>query len=417
MALTLSELARLVDGDIVRGELSHVIEGIAALDEATSADVSFLGNEKYRAQYLATRAGAVIVPRGVEEGPEGVALVAVENPSFAFGRAVKHFTEALARRFEPGVHERAVVDPAAVLDPARVRVDAGAVVMAGASVGDGSEIGPNAVVGEGVRIGRDCRIHANVSIRERCEIGDRVILQPGAVIGSDGFGYETVKGRHEKIDQIGIVVLEDDVEIGANTTVDRARFGRTVISEGTKVDNLVQIGHNVRIGRQLGAELVGARLGPRQTDTDRPREMALPVQHRQKVSIVALRQRDQSRRAGGPFLPLRPQARGLTQRIAKLVVRPTDIEAQFVRERFEPLFGGGLLPARPILRQRLDRGQAQKNQPGNQCRQKPPMTMPDHPVSSLSACGGLALTTFCPCPHRLYQIPARARPNPVFIRR
>jgi len=249
VALTLSELARLVDGDIVRGELSHVIEGIAALDEATSADVSFLGNEKYRAQYLATRAGAVIVPRGVEEGPEGVALVAVENPSFAFGRAVKHFTEALARRFEPGVHERAVVDPAAVLDPARVRVDAGAVVMAGASVGDGSEIGPNAVVGEGVRIGRDCRIHANVSIRERCEIGDRVILQPGAVIGSDGFGYETVKGRHEKIDQIGIVVLEDDVEIGANTTVDRARFGRTVISEGTKVDNLVQIGHNVRIGK------------------------------------------------------------------------------------------------------------------------------------------------------------------------
>lgn len=248
VALQLSELARLVDGDIVRGEPSFLVEGVASLDEAAATEVSFLGNEKYRQEFLATRAGAVIVPRGAPAGPDGVALIAADNPSFAFGEAVKYFTKALARRFEPGVHPRAVVDESASLDPDKVRVHAGAVVMAGAVIGDGSEIGPNAVVGEGVRLGRDCLLHAQVSIRERCVLGDRVIVQPGAVIGSDGFGYENIDGRHVKIDQIGIVVLEDDVEIGANTTIDRARFGRTVIATGTKVDNLVQIAHNVRLG-------------------------------------------------------------------------------------------------------------------------------------------------------------------------
>ncbi|GAA5484643.1 UDP-3-O-(3-hydroxymyristoyl)glucosamine N-acyltransferase [Haloferula sargassicola] len=246
--LTLSELAQRIDGDVVRGGLDLVLEGIAALDEAGPSDISFLGNEKYRQQFLETKAGAVIVPRGLTEGPGGVALVAAENPSFAFGIVVKSFTEGLARRFVPGVHEKACVDPTAQLDPEKVRVHAGAVVMAGAVIGDGSEIGPNAVIGEGVVMGRDCLIHANVSIRERCLLGDRVILQPGAVIGSDGFGYETVKGRHIKIDQIGIVELQDDVEIGANTTIDRARFGRTVIGTGSKIDNLVQLGHNVQVG-------------------------------------------------------------------------------------------------------------------------------------------------------------------------
>ena len=246
--LTLQELARRIDGNIVRGGLDLVIEGIAALDEAGSAEISFLGNEKYRQQFLETHAGAVIVPPGVTDGPESTALIACENPSFAFGSVVKHFTEALARSFVPGIHERACVDPTAQYDPGKVRIHAGAVVMAGVTIGNGTEIGPNAVIGENVSIGGDCHIHANVSIRERCVIGDRVILQPGAVIGSDGFGYETVKGRHVKIDQIGIVEIQDDVEIGANTTIDRARFGRTIIGMGTKIDNLVQVGHNVRIG-------------------------------------------------------------------------------------------------------------------------------------------------------------------------
>lgn len=246
VSLTLSELARLVDGDIVRGELDLLLEGIASLDEASARELSFLGNDKYRQQFLATKAGAVLVGRGETGGDPNVALVAVDNPSLAFGLAVKHFVSATVRVFEPGIHPKAHIDESAVLGT--VRVHPGAVVMAGAQIGDGTEIGPNAVIGEHVKIGRDCRIHANVTIRERCTLGDRVILQPGAVIGSDGFGYEVVQGRHTKIDQVGIVEVQDDVEIGANTTVDRARFGRTVIGAGSKIDNLVQIAHNVRLG-------------------------------------------------------------------------------------------------------------------------------------------------------------------------
>ncbi len=247
-ALTLSELARWVDGDIVRGGLDLSLTGMAALDAAGPHDVSFLGNEKYHGQFLHTRAAAVIVSRRVTDGPEGTALIAVDNPSLAFAVVVRHFAAA-ARQFAPGIHPRAFVDPSAVLDPAKVRVQAGTVVLAGAVVGDGSDLGPNSVISEDAVIGKDCRIMANASIRERCVLGDRVILQPGAVIGSDGYGYEFQHGRHVKIDQVGIVEIGDDVEIGANTTIDRARFGKTVIGEGSKIDNLVQIGHNVVIGK------------------------------------------------------------------------------------------------------------------------------------------------------------------------
>ena len=247
-ALTLSELARWVDGDIVRGGLDLSLTGMAALDAAGPHDVSFLGNEKYHGQFLQTRAAAVIVSRGVTDGPQGTALIAVDNPSLAFAVVVRHFAEA-TRQFAPGIHPRAFVDPSAVLDPAKVRVQAGAVVLAGAVVGDGSDLGPNSVVSEDAVIGKDCRIMANASIRERCVLGDRVILQPGAVIGSDGYGYEFHDGRHVKIDQVGIVEISDDVEIGANTTIDRARFGKTLIGEGSKIENLVQIGHNCVLGK------------------------------------------------------------------------------------------------------------------------------------------------------------------------
>ena len=247
-ALTLSELAHWVDGDIVRGGLDLSLTGMAALDAAGPHDVSFLGNEKYHGQFLQTRAAAVIVSRGVTDGPQATALIAVDNPSLAFAVVVRHFAEA-TRQFAPGIHPRAFVDPSAVLDPAKVRVQAGAVVLAGAVVGDGSDLGPNSVVSEDAVIGKDCRIMANASIRERCVLGDRVILQPGAVIGSDGYGYEFHDGRHVKIDQVGIVEISDDVEIGANTTIDRARFGKTLIGEGSKIDNLVQIGHNCVLGK------------------------------------------------------------------------------------------------------------------------------------------------------------------------
>ncbi len=247
-ALTLSELARWIGGDIVRGGPDLPFTGMAALAEAGPHDVSFLGNEKYYPQFLETGAAAVIVPRGVSDGPESTALIAVDNPTLAFSTVVRHFAE-ISKTFTPGVHPAAFVDPSASLDPAKVRVHPGAVVMARASVGEGSEIGPNCVVGEDAVIGRDCQLMANSTVRERCLLGDRVILQPGAVIGSDGYGYEFSNGRHQKIDQVGIVEIGDDAEIGANTTIDRARFGKTVIGEGTKIDNLVQIGHNCAIGK------------------------------------------------------------------------------------------------------------------------------------------------------------------------
>ena len=247
-ALTLSELARLVDGDIVRDGLDCSWTGVASLDVAGPQDISFLGNEKYRVQFLSTKAGAVIVARGEMGGLESVALVAVDNPSLAFGEVVRHFA-ATAGSLSPGVHPQAVVDPTARFNPQAVQIHAGAVIMAGACIGDGSEIGPNAVIYQQVVIGRDCRIMANVTVRERCVLGERVILQPGSVIGSDGYGYAFHEGRHVKIDQVGIVEIGDDVEIGANTTVDRARFGKTLIGEGTKIDNLCQIAHNVVIGK------------------------------------------------------------------------------------------------------------------------------------------------------------------------
>lgn len=246
--LTLGDIARMIDGLIVRGAGDEEILGIAALDAATPGEVSFLGNPKYHGQFLTTRASAVVVPHGVADGPAATALIAVENPSLAFAGLVRHFA-ARAAAFSPGVDPRAFVDPSATLDAATCRVHPGAVVQAGAAVGDGTEIGPNVVIGEHVQIGRDCRIMANAVVRERCILGDRVILQPGAVIGSDGYGYERVDGRHVKIDQVGIVELHDDVEIGANTTIDRARFGKTIVGEGSKIDNLVQIGHNCVIGK------------------------------------------------------------------------------------------------------------------------------------------------------------------------
>lgn len=246
--ITLGELAREIGGDIVRGEPAFVISGMAALDAAGPQDVSFLGNPKYRSQFLTTNAGAAIVPAGETGGPEACAVIAVENPSHAFAAVVRMFGRP-PKAFAPGIHPRAFVDESVRLDPEKVSIAVGAVISAGVIIGEGTTIGPNAVIGEDVVVGRDCVIHANVSIREGCRLGDRVILQPGAVIGSDGYGYEFIEGRHQKIAQVGIVEIHDDVEIGANTTIDRARFGKTVIGEGTKIDNLVQIAHNVVIGK------------------------------------------------------------------------------------------------------------------------------------------------------------------------
>lgn len=247
MELRLDEVAALVGGTLVVGDGDKRVSGVATLEQAGASDLSFFGVAKYRPQFDATRAGAVLVPPDVTSGPDGVALIRVENPSLALGLLAQKAAEA-ARAFEPGIDAGAHVAEGAQVDPA-AGIRPGAVIEAGAVVGAGTEVRSGAVVGRGARVGRDCVIYQNVTIREGCVVGDRVILQPGAVIGADGFGYQYAEGRHQKIPQLGIVVLEDDVEIGANTCVDRARFGKTVVGQGTKIDNLVQIAHNVEIGK------------------------------------------------------------------------------------------------------------------------------------------------------------------------
>lgn len=249
MALSLEALVELTGGIILEGNPDVRITGVASLLEARCDEASFLGNEKYAADFLKTSAGVVLVPPGLPQRPDGVALIEVANPSMAFNALVRHF-QTSSYAFRPGIHPTAVIDPATHIDAQRVCVGPHAVIGANVRIGDGTDIGPGCVVGDSVQIGANCRLHARVVIRERCILRDRVTIQPGAVIGSDGFGFLLGEdGRYAAIDQVGIVELHDDTDIGANTTIDRARFGRTVIGEGTKIDNLVQIGHNVQVGK------------------------------------------------------------------------------------------------------------------------------------------------------------------------
>jgi len=247
--LTIAEIIKLTGGEITQGTEDTQVSGVSSLDEAGATEISFLGNEKYFQDFLSTAAGAVLVPNnypgGLPQVPEKPVLIAVENPSYAFAAVVKVLATK-QRTFTPGIHPQAYVAEGVEINAEKVSVKAGAVIESGCSIGDGSEIGANAVISEGASLGENCLVYPNVTVREHCVIGDRVILQPGCVIGSDGYGYELVDGKHVKVDQVGIVVLGDDVEIGANTAIDRARFGKTVIGEGTKVDNLVQIAHNVQ---------------------------------------------------------------------------------------------------------------------------------------------------------------------------
>lgn len=246
--LTVQEIIEITAGNIISSGGEAEFTGVNSLAEADSREVSFLGNKKYFQDFLETKAGLVFVPAGLPDQPTGPILVEVENPSYAFGLVVKKMATK-QRTFKPGIHSRAYVAESVKVNADKVSIMAGAVVEEGCEIGDGTQICAGAVISEGVKIGENSIIGSNVTVREYCEIGNRVALQPGCVIGSDGYGYELVDGKHVKVDQLGIVVIEDDVEIGANTTIDRARFGKTVIGEGTKVDNLVQIAHNVKIGK------------------------------------------------------------------------------------------------------------------------------------------------------------------------
>ena len=245
MTFTLQELAKISGGEL-RGDPAQKITGAASLAEAILGEISFFADPKYFSRLRKTRASAVFVPLDFSE-TISVPQIRVANPSKAFEQVVLKLAPKPVA-FAPGVHPSAIVDPSAKVG-ARVSIQPHAVIKAGASIGDDTVIGAGTYVGHETVIGASCMIYPNVTIRERTRIGSRVIIHGGAVIGADGFGFEIVEGRQKKIPQLGIVQIDDDVEIGANTTIDRARFGRTWIQEGVKIDNLVQVAHNVVIGK------------------------------------------------------------------------------------------------------------------------------------------------------------------------
>jgi len=243
--MRLSNAASLAGAELPAGFPEHEITGVASLQEAREGDITFFGNPRYLAQLRVSKATAVLVPSDFHEEIPAV-LLRVGNPSAAFASVVAAFAPRDPAPV-PGIHPSAVVSPQATLGEG-VSVGPLAVIGEGAVIGARSVIEEGCLIGRNVRLGEECRLYPGAIIRERCILGNRVILQPGAVIGSCGFGYEFKEGRHVKIPQTGIVEIGDDVEIGANTTIDRARFGRTLIGEGSKIDNLVQIAHNVQIG-------------------------------------------------------------------------------------------------------------------------------------------------------------------------
>jgi len=238
-----------LDGD---GDLE--VERVAGIQQAGAGDLTFLANPKYERVLATTRASAVILREDAPAAP--CAMLRTRDPYLAFARAVGLF--APPSRPAPGIHPLASLAPSAQLGR-DVSIGPFVVVGEDAVIGDRTAVMPNVTIGNGTRIGTDCLIHSNVSLRERITLGDRVVLQNGVVIGGDGYGFvRRGDGTHEKIPQVATVVIEDDVELGANTTVDRPAVGETRISAGTKIDNLVMVGHGVTIGRNV---LLAAQVG------------------------------------------------------------------------------------------------------------------------------------------------------------
>jgi UDP-3-O-[3-hydroxymyristoyl] glucosamine N-acyltransferase len=243
MQKTLREIAELVEGEVV-GDEKIIITGVAGIKEACEGDVTFLANPKYFSLINKTRASAVITSRDVEATHKPI--IRTDNPSLAFAKIVAAFAPCEVKH-PKGIHPTAILGKNVSLGK-NVAIGPYVVIEDDASIGDNSIIYAGCFIGDHTVIGSDTLIYANVSIRERVVIGKRVIIHSGTVIGSDGFGFANISGLHHKIPQIGIVEIGDDVEIGANVTIDRARFEKTIIGRGTKIDNLVQIAHNVVIG-------------------------------------------------------------------------------------------------------------------------------------------------------------------------
>ena len=245
MPKTLREIAAFVGGELL-GDGAVSISGMSGIREADAGELALITNSKDEALIDSTKASCVIVPKDVK-GPFNKPLIKVENPSVAFSKIIEYVNPDSIPH-PKGIHETAVISKSAILGK-NVSVGPYAVIAEKVSIGDNTVIYPFSYVGNNSEIGNGCIIYPHVIIRESISIGNRVIIHPSSVIGGDGFGYDTQRdGTHFKIPQLGTVVIEDDVEIGACVTIDRARFNKTVVGRGSKIDNLCQIAHNVIMG-------------------------------------------------------------------------------------------------------------------------------------------------------------------------
>ena len=245
MKKTLKEIAEVIGGELA-GDSKIVISGAAGIKEAERGDITFVANSRYKSLVDQTRASAVILPKEFQV-KTNISLVRTENPSLAFAKILTIFSSSKTKHLSKGIHPSAVIGKGVKLGN-NVIIQAHVVIENNVEIGNGAVIYAGVYLAMGSRVGNNSVLYPHVSVREGVTIGNRVIIHNGAVIGSDGFGYVALEGVHHKIPQIGTVVIEDDVEIGANVTIDRARFDKTIIGRGTKIDNLVQIAHNVIIG-------------------------------------------------------------------------------------------------------------------------------------------------------------------------
>ena len=255
MKISIKEIASLINGN-VSGDINIKISNVAKIEEAKQGDLTFLYLPAYDKFFPATQASAIIVKTGFSKSRNDITYIEVDSPEKAFFTILKKF-------FTPefplnGIDPSAFVHPTAKLAE-NVAVGKNVVISSGCIIGADTKVFHNSVVSDNVSIGSGCLIHSNVSVRENCILGNRVIIHSGTVVGSDGFGYSpNQKGEYEKIPQIGNVIIEDDVELGSNVSIDRAAMGSTIIKRGCKIDNLVQIAHNVILGEDT---VVSAQTG------------------------------------------------------------------------------------------------------------------------------------------------------------
>jgi UDP-3-O-[3-hydroxymyristoyl] glucosamine N-acyltransferase len=255
MKISLKDIAEFIGGKIT-GDEKLEINNLSKIEEAEPGDLTFLYLSHYEKYFLSTRASAILIKPGFNKSRDDISYIEVTDPNKAFFKLIREFF--LPSYPLEGIDRSAFVDPATSLGE-NVALGKNVVISKGCKVGNNVKIFHNTVLLNDVEIGDDCLIFQNVSIRESCKIGNRVVIHPGTVIGSDGFGFEPdAEGRFHKIPQIGNVIIEDDVELGSNVSIDRASIGSTIVKKGVKVDNLVQIAHNVYIGENT---IISAQAG------------------------------------------------------------------------------------------------------------------------------------------------------------